>query len=63
MVGVDSMLLQSVGLFTGVSLMAMTLSNYLQAAETAMVQEILGGHQWYIDSQQAKVNHKATESQ
>ena len=63
MVWDDSMLLPSVGLFTGFSLMAMTLSNYLQAAETAMVQEILDGNQLYIDSQQAKVNQKATEPQ
>ncbi len=59
MAGDDSMILPSVGLFTGVNLMAMTLSNYLQAAETAMVQEILDGNQLYIDSQQAKVNQKA----
>ena len=56
MAGDDSMLLPSVGLFTGVNLMAMTLSNYLHAAETAMVQEILDGNQLYIDFQQAKVN-------
>ena len=63
MVRDDSMLLPSVGLFTGVNLMAMTLSNYLQAEETAMVQEILDGNQLYIDSKQAKVNQKATEAQ
>ena len=63
MVGDDSMLLPSVGLFTGFSLLAITLSNYLEAAETAMVQEILDGNQLYIDSQQEKVNQKATEPQ
>ncbi|WP_413681106.1 hypothetical protein [Prochlorococcus sp. MIT 1342] len=40
MVGTDIMLLPSVGLFTGFSLIAMTLSSSVQAAETAMVQEI-----------------------
>ncbi|KZR62042.1 hypothetical protein PMIT1303_02245 [Prochlorococcus sp. MIT 1303] len=54
MVGDDSMPLPSVGLFTGFSLMAMTLSNYFQAEETAMVQEILDGHQLYIDPNRRK---------
>ena len=63
MVGTDITTLKPVGLFTGFSLMAMMLSSSVQAAETAMVQEILDGNQLYIDSQQAKVNQKATEPQ
>ena len=50
----DIMHMKPVGHFTGFNLMAMTLSNYLQAAETAMVQEILDGHQLYIDPNRRK---------
>ena len=56
MVGTDITTLKPVALFTGFSLMAMMLSSSVQAAETAMVQEILDGNQLYIDFQQAKVN-------
>ncbi len=63
MVWTDITTLKPVALCTGFSLMALTLSSSVQAAETAMVQEILDGNQLYIDSQQAKVNQKATEPQ
>ncbi|HGY5558451.1 MAG TPA: FecR domain-containing protein [Prochlorococcus sp.] len=55
--------LNPVGVFTGFTLIGLTLASPVRAAETAIIQEILDGNQLYIDSQQAKVSQKATEPQ